>query len=485
MSTFSGLNISRLGLQAQQKSLEVTSHNVANANTPGYSRQVSHMTATTPLPYLNGKGTMGTGVLVDEIARVRDRFLDSQIRNETQTLANWESRGYFLGQVESVFMEPSETGFNSVVSSFFDGWQELSLNPEGSPVRAALLENTQAFVNSVRHTHEQLKTIRADITQQIIMKVDEVNTLATQVKDLNRQIVSLTAQGNSPSDLLDRRDVLLEQLSEITEFDAIHNPNGSVNVYIGGRPLVYENTSFKLITEPGTSVDNWPPAPKIVWERDGREATMRDGQLAGLIETRDTYLKGYMEDFESMVWGTVNAVNQFHSEGRDLYGAQGIEFFTFAAESLETLNVNDTLNQNPGLIAAALDPAVAGGEPAPGDGRNAIKIAQLRHARINVDTTQPAFNRVTLDTNGVSTFENYYRDNVARLGVDTQEADRMANNQASLIAMLGQRRDSISGVSLDEEMANMVQFQLAYQASAKVITAFDQIYDTLINRMLG
>ena len=483
MSTFTGLNISRLGLQAQQKSLEVTSHNIANANTPGYSRQIAHMTSTTPLPYINGKGALGSGVLVDEIARVREGFLDSQIRQETQTLANWESRGYFLGQVESVFMEPSETGFNNVISSFFDGWQELSLNPEGSPVRAALIKNAHTFVNSVHHTYEQLKTIRTDITQQITMKVEEVNTLAVQLKDLNRQIVSLTAQNNSPADLLDRRDALLEQLSEITEFDAIHNNSGSVNIYIGGRPLVYENTSFTLATEPGGNDGDWPLAPKITWEKDGRELNMRNGQLAGLIETRDSYLRGYMEDFESMVWGTVNAVNELHTQGMDLYGNMGTDFFT--GGHLETLDVNNALNSDPGLIAAAMAPVAGGSQPAPGDGRNAINIAQLRHARVNVDSAQPDVRlRVTLDSNGITTFENYYRDNIARLGVDTQESDRMANNQVSLIAMLNQRRDSISGVSLDEEMANMVQFQLAYQASAKVITAFDDIYDTLINRML-
>jgi flagellar hook-associated protein 1 FlgK len=488
MSTFSGLNISRLGLMAQQKALEVTSHNVANANTPGYSRQVAHMSPTTPLAYPNGKGMLGSGVLVDEVTRVRDRFLDSQIRKESQTLAKWESRHYFLGQIENVFMEPSETGFNKVLSTFFDSWQELSLNPEGSPVRAALIENANSFVNSVRHTNEQLKTIRSDMSEHIIMKVDEVNTIAEQLKDLNRQIATLTAAGNNPADLLDRRDMLLEELSDIIEFDAILNKNGSVNLFIGGRALVYENTSSRLTTIHGgnDAVTGWPLSPKIVWERDDREVKMRNGQLAGIIETRDVSLKRYMEDFESMVWGVVNSINQIHAEGMDLHGVTGQSFFD--GVFLETLSVADAIKTDPSRIAAALypdpvpDPVIA----APGDGRNAVRIAQLRREQININTdpTVPLHQRVTLDAAGTTSFEHFYRDNIARIGVDTQEADRMAQNQASMLAMLGQRKDSISGVSLDEEMAQMIQFQLAYQASAKVIATFDEIYDTLINRML-
>ncbi|MCW3488757.1 flagellar hook-associated protein FlgK [Dethiobacter alkaliphilus] len=490
MSTFFGLNISRLGMMAQQKALEVTSHNIANANTPGYSRQVAHMGTTTPLSYPQGQGMLGSGVLVDEVARVRNSFLDSQIRKENQTLAKWETRNYFLGQIETVFMEPSETGFNKTLSRFFDSWQELSLNPEGSPARAALIENSNAFVNSVHHTYEQLKTIRSDMSEQITMKVDEVNTLAEQIKDLNRQITTLTAKGDTPADLLDRRDLLLDDLSEIIEFDTVFTPSGSVNLYLGGRALVYENTANKLATAPGGNDEHtgWPLSPKIVWERDDREVKMQNGQLAGIIETRDVSLKQYMEDFESMIWGVVNAVNLTHTQGMDLHGERGGEYFTFTGDHLETLQVSEDIKKEPSRIAAALypDPEPDQVYAAPGDGSNAVNIAQLRQGKISIDTDPETSlqERVTLDPEGTTTFEHFYRDNIARIGVDTQESDRMAQNQASLLAMLGQRKDSISGVSLDEEMANMVQFQLAYQASARVITTFDDIYDTLINRML-
>lgn len=481
MSTFLGLNTSRLSLQAQQKALEATSHNIANANTPGYSRQRAHMTPTSALPYLNGRGMVGTGVVVDEIARVRDRFLDAQIRRETQTLAKFETRHYFLSQIEGIFMEPSETGFNKAVSSFFDGWQELSLHPEGSPVRSALITNGSAFTNAVRHIHEQFKAVRSHLSDQIVSKVEEVNTLAEQLKSLNRQIVSLTAQNNTPNDLLDRRDTLLGQLAEIAEFDAVYNSSGSTNIFIGGRPLVYESISFRLTTAAGTNtVGDGPPSPQIIWQENGRPVQMNNGQIASLVETRDVFLKRSMDDFSSMVWGIVNAVNGLHEAGMDLRGGTGVPFFT--GSSLESLRVNEDLRNDPGLVAASFyNPEGS----RPGDGRNALAIARLREAKIHIDYSQDVQSRVTVsETTGTSTFETFYRDNIARIGVDTKESNRLAENQASLLAMLSERRDAISGVSLDEEMANMVQFQLAYQASAKVISALDEIYDTLINRML-
>lgn len=483
MSTFFGLNISRLGLQAQQKSLAVTAHNIANANTPGYSRQRAQLTQTNPLPYANGEGMLGSGVVAAEIARVRDRFLDNQLRREAQTLAKWETRHSFLSQVEGVFMEPSETGFSSVLNTFYNSWQELSLNPENSSVRAALLENGNAFTNAARHTNEQLKSVRSHLAEQITAKTEEVNTLAKQLAALNRQIVSLTAQRNTPADLLDRRDNLLKELTEIIEFDTVLNDNSSVNIFIGGRALVDNSLSFRLNTIAGAVDGDWTLSPQPVWERDNQPLKMTNGQLAGLAETRDVLLRRYMEDFSGMVWGVINSVNDLHAAGMDLYGTGGNAFFTGA--DLETLQVNELIRNDSALVAASLAAVPGHSQPAPGDGGNALLIARLRNAAISVDPLQPDVRlRAALNPLGQTTFSDFHRDNIARLGVDTRESKRLAENQASLISMLNQRQQSIAGVSLDEEMANMIQFQLAYQASSRVITAFDEIYDTLINRML-
>lgn len=483
MATFFGLNISRLGMQAQQKALEVTSHNIANANTPGYSRQVAHMEPTAALTY-SQKGMLGSGVIVDEVARIRDQFLDRQIRQEQQTLGQWETRSTYLSQVEQLFMEPSETGFSTALSTFFDSWQELSLNPESSPARAVAIESSTTLLNTVRQTYNNLDTIRNDLEAAMALKVKEVNTLAVQISDLNTQITSLTAKNDAPSDLMDRRDLLLDKLAEIINFEYTENKSGSVNILVGGRSLVHENTTYALTLADGGSDNGWPLSPQIVWEKDGGPAQVTNGELYGLSSTRDNELRRYMEDFESMTWAIVNAVNTAHRAGIDLNGEQGEDFFT--GTHLNSLSVNINIINAPEKIAASTPPAgTPPFEPIPGDGSNAVRIAQLRNGRYRVDMSETDLHqRVQYDPNGVSTLETLYRDNIARLGVDSQESTRMVENQTALMEMMTTRRSAISSVSLDEEMANMVQFQLAYQASARVITTLDEIYDTLINRMI-
>ncbi|NLM52706.1 MAG: flagellar hook-associated protein FlgK [Firmicutes bacterium] len=510
MSTFFGLNIARLGMQAQQKALEVTAHNIANANTPGYSRQVAHMSPTTALPYLP-KGMLGTGVRVDNIARVRDLFLERQIRHETHILGKWEARSTYLSQIEYIFLEPSENGFNHVLGVFFDSWQELSLNPESSAARTALIENSNLLLNAIKQTYKHLETVRDDITAHIELKVAEINSLAEQIKDLNIQITSLTVRNNQPSDLMDRRDLLLEQLAKIINFDVSYSENGAVNVLISGRPLVFENTVYELATEPMSAEEKaeipyfntdppWPPAPKIVWAKDKTPIANNnkdlDGELGGLLELRDQELRQYMQDFESLVWGIVNAVNAQHAKGLDLTGDTDNNTETanfFIGENLLTLSVNEKIVENPSYIRAASRPDTGDDYYRPGDGNNAVKIAQLRNVIFKVnplDADNPGEflkNRLVIpgeDEEGSTTLEFFYRDIISRLGVDTQESVRMQENQNSLLELMTNRRTSISGVSLDEEMANMVQFQLAYQASARFLASLNEVYNTLINGIL-
>ena len=485
MSTFFGLNIARLGMQAQQKGLEVTGHNIANANTEGYSRQVAHMTPTPAIPYAF-KGMLGTGVVVDEIKRIRDLFLDRQIRKEQHTLGQWETRATYLSQIEQIFMEPTENGFNAVLSSFFDSWQELSINAENSSARSALIEKANLLLNAVKHTYNSLATVRNDLKAHIEIKVEEINSLARQISDLNKQITRLETRNDQPSDLMDRRDLLLEQLAKIINFETSSNPNGSINIIIGGRTLVHENNYYELTTIPPEDSDsNWPSSPQIVWAKDERPVYVTNGEIYGLIQVRDGNLRRYMEDFESLVWAIVDGVNEYHRQGLDLEGNNGEDFFT--GDHLLTLQVNNEIVYNPEKIAAAYLESgenPGGDPPYPANGANAMRIAQLRNERYSIDMTKNIRERLAADPDGSTTLELFYRDSIARLGVDGQEGTRLTENQKAMLELMTSRRLSISGVSLDEELANMVQYQLSYQACARLVTALDDIYNTLINDMI-
>ncbi|MHB1419674.1 MAG: flagellar hook-associated protein FlgK [Bacillota bacterium] len=477
-SIFMGFNTAIRGMKAQQIALDVTGHNIANANTPGFSRQQAELATTPPFsaPTFGRNGTVGqigTGVDVTEIKRVRDNFLDSQIRGEVSSLGYWENRQDVVSQVENIFPEPTDTGLNQLLGEFWDGWQELSKNAESSPARTILVEKAATLADAFRHTSKQLETLHNDLNQQLELKVKDVNSLGRQIADLNQQITNVKVSGDQPNDLMDRRDILLDQLSDLTGYTLHQNEDGAVAVIVGGKSLVQ-----------GTSVNELKVAQKDgvlvpVWSSDNSSFALTSGQLEGIITSRDVVLSKYQKDLNTLATGMIAAVNTVHSNGYDLArdltaGEKDVPFFT--GTDAGNIEVNEELRNDVSKIAAASDKNNSG------DGGNALLVAQLRNTLLKYDDSTG-----TLDLSpageGGTTFDNYYKDLIATLGVTGQESNRMVTNQQALVDSLNNRKESISGVSLDEEMANMILYQHAYQASAKMITTLDDLLDTVINRM--
>ncbi|PKM82112.1 MAG: flagellar hook-associated protein FlgK [Firmicutes bacterium HGW-Firmicutes-13] len=500
-SIFSGLNIAVLAMQAQRKATDVTAHNIANANTDGYSRQRAVMAATQPFSYA-GAGQVGTGVIVKEIERARDGFLDYQVRCEKQLIGYWETRRDALEQIEILFMEPSETSFNTVMSRFFDAWQELSINPESSPVRTNLVETSNTLVNTVNHLNSQLDNLKTDTNETIRIKVDEINNLATQIANLNQQIIRISNRGESPNDLTDRRDLLIDQLADIIDFTVVSNQNGSTNIIFRGRDLIRESTSYKLITDYTNGADI-----EVYWEKKGppendpikiyREESFirRRDSLEGLFSIREE-IDNIKDDFAALVTSLANLVNEQHREGYDIEGNQvkdidgyGGDFFV--QDNLNRWKVHDVITSDVSKIAAAYyEEGILPDEGhGVGNGMNALEIAKLRNVRlvryeeIEGGEVKIRFRKPEGDETGQTTLESFYRDSISALGVKSQESIRMVENQGVLLTQLLNRRESISGVSLDEEMSNMILFQHAYQAAARMVTTLDSMLDTVINRM--
>ncbi len=467
-----------LALQTQQKAIDITAHNIANANTPGYTRQKAQMVTTEPFSYA-GAGQVGTGVIVSDIERIREEFMDYQVRSEKQLMGYWETRKDSLEKIELLFMEPSETGFNSVLGKFFDSWQELSKNPESSPIRTSLVETSITLTNTVNHLNSQLDNLKQDTNEMMRIHVNDINSLADQVAALNQQIVRVTARGDSPNDLMDRRDLLLDQLSEIIDFTVVHQKNGSANVFFRGKELVRESKSYGLM------VENVGSEIEIYWEKDGepqgdpiaitRDYTLvrRRDALEGLDSVRQEVTR-IQEEFNALIETITEEVNQQHQQGFTLSGEQpwtepDPEWngdFLIWDDTLNRLEVSSHIQEDIGNIAAGLGIQV--GE---GNGLNALAIAQLREVRFEIGSSSQ------------TTFEGYYRDTTASLGIRTQESSRMVDNQHSLLNQLINRRESVTGVSLDEEMSNLMRFQHAYQAAARIVTTLDTMLDTVINRM--
>ena len=489
-STFSGLYLSLRGMQAQQKSLETSAHNIANANTPGFSRQRGVMATTPPwpVPSLNSSnlvGQIGTGVDIVRMERLRDEYLDVQRRKELGTLQQWNIKQDTLEQVEVVFQEPTENGLNSLMTQFWDSWQELSQDPESSAVRTTVKETAAALADALRHTSQQMEDLKGDLDSIIEIKVLDINSLASQISQLNDQIKVAKAAGFEPNDLYDRRDVLLDEVAEVIDFKTEDHGDGAISVMLYNEgagdyasllvdgvaglanTLAVDAVSGMVEWDSYTSTEpagNLPVAGDDLGVSDsGTQRTISSGELRGLFDSRDNLVQEYIDDLDTFASELIDEVNTIHQTGFGLDGiTTGLNFFTGTDAS--DIVVNPVIDNDPTLIGSA---STAAGVP--GDGSKALELSNLRQ-----DTTA---------CGGASSFDDFYRNLISRLGVDTAESQRMVENQEALVGQLEERRESISGVSIDEELAHMVEYQHAYQAAARFLSTMDGLLDTLINRM--
>lgn len=483
-SIFFGLEIGRRGLQAQQRALDVTAHNVANANTPGYTRQEAVMAAADPIPVPSlhmpsGAGQLGTGVEITAIRRLRDAFIDLQIRNESRSLGYWEARQENLNRIEGIFNEPSDSGLQSVFELFWQSLEELSKNPESLAARSLVLERAQTLTETFNHLDSRLQELQQDLNATVKIKVDEINSLGRQIADLNQQILKIEVMGARANDLRDRRDLLVDQLAKIVPVQVQEDGRGVLTVTLEGCPLVQGAQLNRLAV-----VDNASGLYDVVWETPkGREVAVDGGYLGGLLEMRDDYIPVLKEKLDNLARAFADEFNGIHysdssndnsndKKTYDLEGNFGQYFFVNGEETAPGKIVTDGITAgnialNPELLGHP-EKIAAATQIEKGDGSNALDLAGLKHQ--------------TIDGLG-TTFDDYYRSMIGVLGVDAQQAVRMKENQELLVSQLENNRQAVSGVSLDEEMINMIKFQHAYSAASRLITALDEMLEIIINRM--
>jgi len=446
-----GLNSAVRSLLAHQQAMDAVTHNIANVNTPGYSRQRLHLGAVAPA----GSAGVGQGVEVLSVERVRDLFVDFQIRSQSHAAGDFSARADSLDLVELAFGEPSDNGLRAVLGQFFNAWRDLANAPEESAARSAVVQagETLAFVSQRLAT--SISEIRADANTRLEASVGEINDLAKQVATLNQRIIEVRATGDPASDLTDQRDLALDRLSQLTDLRAIHHDDGRVDVFIGGRSLVQgiRASEIKLEIEPLNQ--NFY---ELQWADDGAPVAIASGEVGGLLHQRDTDLPARLADLNTLVSRIISDVNAVHAAGFAQDGVTtGTAFFT--GTDATDVGVSAVVRGDLGLVAAAT--AVG----ATGDGSGALAVADLQ--------------RATNLTGNSQTYEAYFNGMLTRLGVSVRDASGTASAQAATIAHLDQLRASVSGVSLDEEMVAMIQFQRGYEAAAKVISTIDQMLDDL------
>lgn len=601
---FGTLNIGKSGLFANQRAIDVATHNIANANTEGYSRQRAEMQTRRPFctPGMNNAaepGQVGTGVIISQITRVRDSFLDYQVRVELGVQGNFAGRDKFLREVENIFNEPSDTGISNLIGKFFDSWQQLAKQGDTSNARTVVAEQSKALADELNRVYDKLEKLKSNAQDVIRQSVFDANSIMRQIRQLNDEIIQVSVAGNNPNDLMDRRDYLLDQLSGKfgvkidkvghnaidvnTKEDAKALPPGGGNLIQGINPENVLNFAYISSIEPSEGVtygqdgtykvtyykngdmtseknkvviemsvegeDNLTAMDKlraldecrVIWTGKDGLAVDKEGKPLGEstdINSIATFtpssgeLKGYMsvqedidaniEQLNKLAQAIVYSVNGIHSQNADAT-SDDLPFFVnkdkanYSKNPSKLTNLEDVLGAESNITAGNISINVEilnnvmliktgkdlnGGES---DGKRALAIASLRDMFMEIQNIKlegaGKTNRksyidglcggfvkdkdldllVVKGSTGGMKIDSYFKDSIDRLGVQAQEAKRMVKNQQSVLAGFEESRLAVSGVALDEEMTNMIQFQHAYQANAKIISTVDELLDVIVN----
>lgn len=486
---FFGLNIGLKGLMAQQTGLQTTAHNIANANTEGYSRQRVNLEASPGLSGLvNGSGQLGSGVDVGSITRIRQQYLDTEVRAETSALECQTEIAEAMDLVQTVFMEPSDEGLNAQLAEFWNQWQELAADPSSTAVRTALKESSAALADTFQQISRQLTRIQAGLESQIDQEVQQVNSLASAIADLNKQIIKVKISGENPNDLMDQRDLLLDRLAALGNI-TVANSQDAGGSYTGGVDV--KLGSLTLIDASGAAVIS--SADDLSSVTGGSLGGLQT--LAGDGSSNDS-VQYYIDRVNGLAFSIASTVNAIHAAGVDLNGDAGEDYFVFTDAGGNPIDLDSVDWSDPaasGLSAAnmAINPdidadvtriaaAVAGGLTLEGNGGIALRISGLSDAAMAYD---PSSGLLVGQEGGNYTIASFYHNMVTEVGSVVSRAERSANNLQALTDQIRAQRQSIMGVSLDEESARLIQYQHAYNACAKVISIIDKMLDTLINGM--
>jgi flagellar hook-associated protein 1 FlgK len=455
------INVALTALLSHSQAATVYGHNVANVNTPGYHRQNAKVSAGPAVSLSNayygtGVGQMGSGVYVTSIQRYAVDFYDTRYRLENQQASKWSTESEIVSQLEATLLETSTDGLLPKIEAYFNNWQAASDDPSNISVRRQLLDSAKELASSINTRYIQIESIRSEQDLRINQSIQEINLVAGNIADLNREISRIMSIGDSPNDLLDARDLALDRLSELAGATSFKQENGEVSVSINGHILVGGHEIYPLHTEMDPTNEN---LTKIVWN-DGKDFVPASGELAGIISARDTIFEDQRTGLNNLAMMLKDQVNAIHFNGYGLDNSTQLNFFE--GTDAGNFKVNDALEN---VSKIALSSAIN----EPGNNEIGRSIFKLR-------TT------ATLNSNTM-TFSQYYNDQISKLGMTVLRAKTNARDRSLVAQALVTQREAITGVSLNEEAANIAKSQKAYEAAARVISTIDEMLDTVINRM--
>lgn len=457
------MTVGKNSLSNSQTALQTVAHNIANKSTEGYSRQRVDLVANPPTGV--GQLQIGTGAKATQITRTNNPWLEKQIQRENTNLGFADARADALARVEQVYNEQTNKGLNQYMTDFFNGFRELSANPESMAGRTLVRESSVSLTNDFHRVVGELRGVQHDLDGQVLTTVDEINQMTKEIADLNIRVAQIEVQGVPANDERDRRDTLVKKLGEKVEVNWSEGPSGMVSVTAGRMAVLvsgtesadlhakYDRDRVELFFSPTDSGTKFNVTNHIT-----------GGRLGGVLEVRDKIVEDALSKVDRLAFNFASEVNKAHGEGFDRYGQQGNLFFEDPMEmkgAAERIGVSETVFNDPGRIAAAARP------DSPGDNTVSNMISALQYQKVMDD--------------GVSTFDDFYNAQVGQIGTVAHRAVKSQESQKNIMAQMTNLRESISGVSLDEETTKMIEFQKAYDASARLIRTADEMLETVLN----
>ena len=469
MSTFHGLEMAKQALFAQQSALYTTGHNISNANTEGYSRQ--RVNFETRNPYPSGSrnrpqipGQLGTGVQAGSVQRIRNEFLDVQFRGENGKSGYWEAKAEALSRLETVLNEPSESGLSKTMDQFWQSLQDLAANPEkDSGVRSVVFQRGKTAADTFNYLSNSLNTIRGDLKSQMDTTIKDANSLMEQIHNINEQVRQVEAHGLLANDLYDERDRLIDELSGIINIKVTKDSSSESSLDMADGLATIEvldgvgNPIATLVDGKAGSFNKIA----VSFEGNGEDETISfleiggisikgangSGSLKGLVESYQDIYPQMLSRLNTMAYEFAEAFNQIHND-----------FFVVEKDKAAG-NLIVGLDSSDDIVASEDN----------NDGNIASQLADL-------------FEKKLPGLEGKSV-KGYFQSMIGELGVEAQQANRMKDNTVILRSQVENQRLSVSSVSLDEEISNMIKFQHAYNAAARSMTAIDEMIDKIINSM--
>jgi flagellar hook-associated protein 1 len=452
-SLASSMWIASQALEANQGALETTSNNIANQNTPGYTRELVVLTEAAPT--VEGNVTYGNGVVLQQIHSVRDQVLELRIAEENQQQSSAQAQYSGMQQVQGLFSDPT-LGIGADFTAFFSSVSQLSTSPTSVPSRQGVLAAAQNLANDFHSTEQNLDSIQSGLNRSVTEAVTQINTLTKQISRINAQVGQMQQLGQDPGSLGDQETQLIQQLSQLTTVNQIQTEKGLTLTTGNGAPLVVGDQSFALQTTSG-------PSGMTDISSQGQDITssLQGGQLGGNLQLRDTVIPGMLSQIDNLAGQFAASVNSAQASGFDLNGNAGQPLFTVTAGTGAAGSLKVAIS-DPSLIAASSDGSV-------GSNGNLANLLAVQNQAL---------------PSGASPVETY-ANLVSQTGNLTAQAQAEVTGSTASLNQLNDQLGAVSGVNLDEETTNLLNYQRAYEAAARVISTVDALTQSVLDMGSG